>query len=172
VGVAYASPAGMTHTDEKLHKLLEQQDTGMLVTRGEDGRLRGRPMAIAKLDEEDNIFFITALDSSKVSELESEPDVNVSFLQKGRSVSIAGMAHVIQDRALVEQLWSKAFELWFPDGPKDPNVCVVVVHPEEGEYWDDKGLNRIKLAVRAVAAFASGERVEHDFTEHDRVKLT
>lgn len=162
----------MTHTDEKLHALLEKQDSGMLVSRGQDGLLRARPMAIARLDDEENIYFITAFDSSKVSELEAEPSVNVSFQQKGRWLSLAGVAHIVDDRDLVKQLWSKAFELWFPDGPEDPNVGVLVFHPDEAEYWDDTGLNRVKLAVRAVKAFASGERIESDSTEHERVKLT
>jgi general stress protein 26 len=162
----------MTHTDEKLHALLEKQDNGMLVSRGEDGLLRARPMAIAKLDDDENVYFITALDSSKVRELAAQPSVNVAFQQKGRWVSLAGTAHVISDRALVEQLWSKAFELWFPDGPKDPNVVVVVVHPDEAEYWDDQGISKVKFAVRAVKSFASGERIESDRLEHDRVKLS
>jgi general stress protein 26 len=162
----------MTHTDEKLHALLEKQDTGMLVSRGQDSLLRARPMAIAKLDDNENVFFITALDSSKVSELAAEPSVNVAFQQKGKWVSLAGTAHVIRDRKLVEQLWSKAFEVWFPDGPEDPNLVVVVVHPEEAEYWDDTGINQVKFAVRAVKAFAAGERIDSDRTEHERVKLS
>jgi general stress protein 26 len=162
----------MSHTDEKLHALLEKQDTGMLVSRGEDGLLRARPMAIAKLDDDENIYFITALDSSKVNELVREPSVNVAFQQKGRWVSLAGTAHAIADRTLLNQLWSKSFELWFPDGPEDPNLVVVVVHPDEAEYWDDRGINRVTFAVRAVKAFAAGERIEGDRTEHDRVKLS
>jgi general stress protein 26 len=164
-----------SHTDEnekKIHALLKNYDNGMLVSRGEDGRLRARPMAIAKLEEDDTLYFITALDSSKVGEMQRDDNVCIAFERKGEAVSISGSAHVVDDRAQIKALWSKGFELWFPDGPDDPNVVALVVHPDEGEYWNDRGWNKIKFAVRAVKAFATGERVEHDREEHARVKLT
>ena len=160
-----------THTDEKFISLLKDFDQGMLVTRAGDDTLRARPMAVARREEDGTLYFITALHSSKVDELAQNPKVCVAFQKNNKSVTVSGAARVIQDRAKIEELWSKGFDLWFPDGPKDPEVCALVVRPDEGEYWDDAGWNRVKFALRAAKAFVTGERIEHDKTEHDRVKL-
>jgi hypothetical protein len=62
-------------------------------------------------------------------------------------------------------------ELWFPDGRDDPNVVAVRVRPETAEFWDERGLNGVKFALRSIKALVTGERVEHDDKEHGRIKM-
>ena len=57
----------MAETDRaKLRALLEEFRTGMLITRTLEGTLHARPMAVAKLEENDDLFFATNIESGKV----------------------------------------------------------------------------------------------------------
>ncbi len=57
---------------EKLYGLLKEFSTAMLITMGGPGSCHARPMAIAKVDENTGLWFFTARDSEKVSEIEAD----------------------------------------------------------------------------------------------------
>lgn len=63
-----------TETREHLIDLLDDFDTGMLVTRAGNGDLRSRPMHLARADEDGTLYFPTDAESVKADEIGDHPE--------------------------------------------------------------------------------------------------
>lgn len=155
---------------EHLLEILADFDHAMLITRAPDGRLHGRPMDVAEVTPTGEVWFCTGLDSGKVAEIAAEPEVAVAMQGKTKYLSLSGRAHVSNDRARIRQLWKEDWKVWFPDGPDDPNLCLLGVEPSEGEWWDNSGSRGLKLAFKAIKAYMKGETPEIR-DENERVEL-
>jgi general stress protein 26 len=173
-----SSPSGPTHVpaaEKRAHlkKLLAGFDTAMLVTRSADGGMRSRPLAIAEKREDEALYFATAAESSKVDEIEADSHVNVTMQHGGRYVSLSGLARVVRDRGLVEQLWSEAWKVWFPQGKDDPSLRILIVEPTEAAYWDGSGAHGLKYMFEMAKAYVTGTRPasDDDETHTARVKM-
>jgi general stress protein 26 len=158
---------------DKLHDLLADFDTAMLVTRTPEGQLRSRPMAVAAVEPDGALWFMTQRDSAKVTEIEHYHEVNVAFQSKLKFVSISGSGYVVEDRQKVDELWNEAWKHWFPGGKDDPQLMLVCVDGATGEYWDNSGASGIKYLIEAGKAYLSGTRpnVERDPAIHAKVNL-
>jgi general stress protein 26 len=95
----------------------------------------------------------------------------VTFQGGGAHAAIAGRARIVRDRLLLERYWSQAWSAWFPRGPRDPDLCVIAVLAEEGEYWDRAGVQAIRYAFAAAKAYVAGEPPELGRDQHAKVKL-
>ena len=86
-------------------------------------------------------------DSDKVTEIQANPSVNVSFSNQKNTAwtSIAGTAEIVHDKAKAEQLWSPVLNAWFPDGLESPNLGLIKVHADSAEYWDGPGSRVVQL---------------------------
>lgn len=156
---------------EHFQELLENFSTAMLATRTPTGELRCRPMTIAQVHDNADVFFVTSVDDAKSEEIRLESNVCVS-LQKGQKyLSLSGTAELIQDPKRLKDLWSAAWNVWYPDGPDSPGVSLLKVNASHGEYWDVSGLNGVKYLFRAGKAYFSGERPEMTSDLHDKVSL-
>jgi len=158
---------------EQLQKIMHGFDTAMLVTRGENGGMHSRPLAIAEHSNAEVLYFATSADSTKVSEVGVDPHVNITMQDKRRFVSITGTAKVVQDRALIDRLWAETWKIWFPEGKSDPALCVLVVDPSEASYWDGEGVQGLKFLFEAAKAYLTGEdgKRKHDDRQSASVKL-
>lgn len=141
----------------KLQELLDEADIAMLVTETADGELRSRPMSIADTGSEGALWFVTGEDSGKLDEIERRPDVNLAISDDHVYVSVSGQAEVSNDRQRIRQMWSPAWEVWFSEGPEDPNIRLVKVTPSTAEYWDMSGMNRLQFIYRAGVAYLKDE---------------
>lgn len=110
----------------------------LLATRGEDGLLRCRPMAMRHSVRSEEIWFATAPDSGKCRDLEHDPRCAVVFFDapSGTTVSISGSGEVIRDKKLTTSLWDVSWDRWFPDGPEPRRVVLLRVIPELVERHD------------------------------------
>lgn len=156
---------------QHLLDILDDFDTAMLVTRSPDGRMHGRPMDIAEVTPSGEIWFCSGLDSGKVAELSAEPEVAVAIQGKTKWLSLSGRAHVSTDRARIARLWKEHWKVWFPDGPSDPNLCLVAIEPHEGEWWDNSGTRGLKFAFEAVKAYVKGDGMPDHEGQNARVQL-
>jgi general stress protein 26 len=162
-----------TQEQAKLHDLLHEFHVGVLVTHTADGDLHARPMAIAHVEDDCTTWFVTSRSSPKVHELYHSSRAHV-VCQNGSSafLSLSGDAAVVDDRAKLDDLWTAQFEPWFPKGKEDPELTLVRVTPDEGEYWDGRGALGIKYLVEAVEAVAKGTRPKIEAPDqHGRTKL-
>ncbi len=128
-------------------------------------------MAVARVENDSDIWFVTSLDAAKVSEIVNHPQVCVA-MQKGRTyLSLSGKAEVVHDRARIRKLWSEAWKVWFPDGQTDASIALIRVDAEEGEYWDTSGLTGLKYMFKAGKAYLAGEKMQADGNMNEKVDL-
>lgn len=113
-----------------------------------------RPMSFQKLDEDGTFWFLSASDSKK--NLEIETDSAVQLLFQGSSYSdflnVYGEATINRDKAIIKDLWNPILKTWFTEGVDDPRITVIKVVPVEAYYWDTKHPQVVGLIKRAVGA--------------------
>ncbi|HEX4342410.1 MAG TPA: pyridoxamine 5'-phosphate oxidase family protein [Verrucomicrobiae bacterium] len=158
---------------EKVHSLLTKFDTAMLVTHGRDGIDRVRPMGIAKVEPNCDVWFFTGRASEKTREIEHDTEV-LLVCQKDHSayLSVLGRAQLSDDRAKATELWKAAYKTWFPGGVDDPNLLLIRVNVTAAEYWDNTGVNGIKYLIEAAKAYVTGSSPHvNEPEQHGKVNL-
>lgn len=157
----------------KLRELLEEFGVAMLVTRTPDGELRGRPMAVAEVEPDGDLWFASDRHSGKVDELAGDAHVVVTFQSGRKFVSLSGTAATVEDRAKAARLWKAEWSVWFPGGKDDPNMVLLKVRATAGEYWDNTGTSGLKYLIAAGKALVTGTRpaVGDDPKVHAKVEL-
>ncbi|MBU7584023.1 MAG: pyridoxamine 5'-phosphate oxidase family protein [Nostoc sp. TH1S01] len=124
---------------QELQKLIEDIDYGMLTTVNDDGSLHSCPMySINEIDAEGILWFFTSAKSHRVSEIEHNQQVNVSFTscEQQRYVSISGTAQLLKDRQKMEELWKPELQTWFSQGLNEPDLGLLKVSVKQADYWD------------------------------------
>lgn len=162
---------GMAAKQERLYDVIKDFDEALLVTSTPNGRCHARPMAVAEIREDGDIFFATSVDSPKIVEIAANPEVVVTFQGRAQFAAVAGRAEVIKDRDLIEQLWSEAWKVWFPKGMSDPSLCLIRVDGRAGEYWDNAGMQGIKHAFQQAKAYVQGRTPLKDEKQNAKVRL-
>jgi len=162
-------------TDElqKFYELLNRFDTGILVTHIGPNGLHGRPMAVAQVEPNCDVWFLTGLDTPKIEEIRFNDDVLITFQNKrDEFVTLSGRAELVRDSGQVAEIWREPFKVWFPKGQADPNIALLHVHARQGEYWDNAGINRISYLFESVKAYASGEKPNiREGSQHGKVNI-
>jgi general stress protein 26 len=168
MGMAHVtSPtAPQPDTLNRFRELVSKFRTAMFVTQGREPGLHARPMAVAKMEEDGIFWFVTGRDTTKIDELTTHPDALVCLQNDNQFVAVAGRVEVVQDRSKVEELWSESFRVWF-DGKDDPNLVLLRLVPNAGEYWDQSGTRGLKYAFRAAKAYATQQRMDPRADEPD-----
>ncbi len=165
--LSYPTPAEGLQT---LQQLLNNLKFGMLTT-VHDGILRARPMTLLQCEADGNLWFLTSNITSLGLDIESDARVNVSFSggeQQG-FVSVSGRAHLINDRAKLEELWNPAFVTWFPEGINDPTLSLLRIEAESAESWNTPhGAFTVLFGI--IKAIATGEPAR-PATDHVKLDL-
>lgn len=155
--------------ERKFHNVLANFDSAMLVSRTVEGELRSRPMVIAKIEDDCQLWFITNLYSGKVDEFLEDPHVNVALQTDSQYVSLSGHARIERNRAKLEELWNESWKTWFPVGKDDPELALLCVEPDHGQYWDNSGTSGLKYLYEAGKAYFTGRTPEIDEDIHGSV---
>lgn len=156
---------------QRLHDLLKDFDSALLITHAGGGGFHARPMAVADLEEDGDLCFVTSLDSPKAGEIADHPDVCVTFQSSSKFAAVSGTARLERDRAAIERVWSAAWKVWFPRGKEDPSLCLIRVDARHAEYWDNAGAQGVKYAWEAAKSLVQGKTPDTDDKQHARVKL-
>jgi general stress protein 26 len=154
---------------ERLWELIGDIDFTMLTTHEADGTLRSRPMSTQQTEFDGDLWFLTSLETTKVPEIEANPQVNLSYARpdKQRYVSVSGTAHIIDDRAKLEELWSPIYKVYFPEGKDDPSLRLIRVVVEQAEFWE--GPNGLIPTLVGFAKALSGQPDE--LGENEKIQL-
>lgn len=156
---------------EKLREMVKDIDFCMLTTIDEQGDPHSRPMSSnGDIDPNGDLWFFTNASSHKVIEVTRTPKVNVSFAdpEDQRYVSVTGVAQLVRDKKKIEELWRPEFKMWFPKGKDDPEVALLRISLEKGEYWDSPS-STIGFALSFVSSLLTGKEAE--FGENKKVDL-
>ena len=144
----------------KLKELVEDIRVAMMTTIDDDGTLRSRPIQTLRSADEGTLWFFTSASSPKVAEAQAGGwQVNLSYANPAKQdyVSISGRASLSRDRKLMEALWSKWVEVFFPKGIDDPDLALLRVDIEKAEYWDSPG-TAVGRAYAFTKALVTGDK--------------
>jgi general stress protein 26 len=160
---------------EHVVDVLKNFDTLMVGTyeeTGDEPLLRARPMAVAKVEDDGRIWFMTHIATQKVDQALSPRQGQVCGQSKKRWLAAAGHFELTDDREKIKELWSTGFEVWF-DGPEDPAIVLMSFVPESVEIWDNAGTKGIKYAFEMARALLTGEKPSRDGNDeqHERVTI-
>jgi general stress protein 26 len=150
---------------DKFKELIDHEATCLFTTNLTQVPLNTRPMAVQKVCDQGNFWFLSAADSEKNAEILQDSRVQLFFLNtaKYEFLSVYGEASITRDRAKIEELWTDIAKAWFEKGKDDPRVTVIKVVPKEGYYWDTKNgklVSLLKIAASAVTGNTLQEGVE------------
>lgn len=122
---------------DRVWNIIESAGVCMLTTQFAGG-LRARPIEARPDRDAGLIFFVTDVHSAKEDEIGATPDVGLVFFDPNDKayLSITGRARVMRDAAKTRMLWRKTDDVWWPDGPTDSNVCLLLIEPVTAELWD------------------------------------
>jgi general stress protein 26 len=147
---------------EKLRELLAGFPITTMVTVERGGAITARPIGVVGDHAAFNgrLWFITDKRSRKVRAIN---DGAVTFLifedhGKGAYLHLTGRAHVVEDRARLEQLYTPVQRTWFPEGLDDPHMTLVRFDATQGEFWDQhNGMLRLLAAfTKAIVTGSPG----------------
>jgi general stress protein 26 len=126
---------------EKLRDKIKDIRIAMLTTIDQAGDLHSRPMATQEMDESGSLWFFTSDESSKISELQRNNKVQISYSSESSDtyVSVSGIAELVKDRQKIDELWSDTLKTWFPNGKNDPQIALLKIELYKAEYWDRPG---------------------------------
>jgi general stress protein 26 len=156
---------------ERAWDIVETVGVGMLTTRFAGG-LRSRPVE-PRLDREHGVIrVVTDVRGLKDDEIEREPDIGLVVISAADKayLSITGRATVGRDPAMAKKIWHKTDDLWWPDGPDDPNVRVIVIAPSRAELWDGPSSSMV-AAFEIAKAKMTGEKPNLGENRKTTVKL-
>lgn len=127
---------------KKVASIMKDLDFCMMTTRSKSG-LRARPMSNnGEVEFDGDVWFFSAAESRKIGDIESDPEVHLSYADTKSFVfvSMGGSASIVRDIEKKRQLWMEELERWFEDGPESDDVVLIKVTPRTVAYWgDDEG---------------------------------
>jgi general stress protein 26 len=143
-----------------LATLLGAYRIALLITRGADGHLRSRPMAMRQKVRGEEIWFATALGSKKCRDLAADPRCGLALFdaKDGTTLSISGRGEVLRDRNLALALWDPSWTRWFPGGPSQRGLALLRVIPEHVERHGPTGDVEVLREAPARARRRSARR--------------
>jgi general stress protein 26 len=145
-------------TIARVWDIIERAGVGMLTTRFPGG-LRARPLEPRPDRGEGVILFVVDVRGAKDDEIAAAPQVCLMVIDhKDKAyLSVSGRAAVTRDDAKAKAIWKKTDNVWWPDGPDDPNVRVLRLVPERAELWDGPS-NSAAAAFEFAKARVTGEK--------------
>jgi general stress protein 26 len=153
---------------EQLYDLIDEIEIAMMTTRRPDGHLESRAMATQPRADGADLWFVTAEDSGKLRDLESDPHVNLAYY-KDRTrewISVAGLATLSRDRDKLHELYAPDWKIWFAeDGdPRhgtadDPRLVLIAVEIHGASFLEvDKP--RPVVLYELAKGFLTGDAAE------------
>lgn len=138
--------------------IIEKVGVGMLTTQFRGG-LRARPLEARPDRKTGAIFFVTDVRGLKDNEIEASPDVGfVMIAVKDKAyLSITGHASIALDRERLRKIWKRTDDMWWPDGPDDPNARLLRLDPATAELWDGPSSSAV-AAYEMAKALATGKK--------------
>lgn len=116
-------------------------------------------------DQVDTIWFFIGKDNR----LAAGGPATAQFVSKGHDyfASLSGSTSIQNDLAMIEKLWSRQVEAWFPGGKEDPNLALLRFDIDSAELWEAD----VSLVGKVKMLFGGAIRPE-EAGSHARVGTT
>lgn len=157
-------------SQQKFYSLLEGFSHAMLVTLSPNAEIVARPMRILEVKASGSILMLSKRSTEKVQDIQDNHLVCLTMQERDRTfVSVTGTGFVRTDPAELQRLWTDELAVWLPEGPQSPEASVLEIEPLFGEYWDNSGWQRIKLALEHAKVLGGESKGVLSPDQHDRV---
>ena len=124
---------------DKFWKAIKSDRIVMLgLADAEDGLTQPMTAQLEDGHDEGPIWIFTARDTDLVGELDGGGQQVVALgdeLGHGLFASIEGRLFAVEDRAMVDKLWSPFVAAWFEGGKDDPNLQLLRFEPQRAQVW-------------------------------------
>ena len=109
-----------------------------------------RPMTTIKVDEECRIWFFSNEGSHKNEEIGRDDRVELLYedLNKSEFLAIHGTAEILINSRRCQELWNRSAAVWFPNGPEDPELTILIVTPIFCHHWIEKQYKLIAMLAK------------------------
>ena len=147
---------------EKIKELAEKIETCFFCTAISQGvAVKTRPMTVQEVDEQGNLWFLSASDSHTNAEIQNDPNVQLFFQGSSHSdfITLYGKASISTDKTKIDKYWKPLLKTWFTEGKDDPRITVIKVSAASGYYWDNKHGDAIAF-VKMVAGAVMGKTLD------------
>lgn len=75
----------------------------------------------------------------------------------------------MRDQGYIQDKWSEPLRTWFPEGRDDPQLALIRVHPERGEFWDS--LSSTVMHVYGYAKAVLTGEPPHELSDNKKVDM-
>jgi len=122
-------------------------------------QLRARPMRGIARPKENAIVFLTARSTDKPGEIAANPNACLCFsdVSSNTFISLSGVIALTEDSERARELWGRAQDSYFHQGPADPDAVLLTFTPKSGEYWDAPS-NPVVIAIEFIRASVVGDK--------------
>jgi general stress protein 26 len=116
-------------------------------------------------DQVDTLWFFVGKDNR----LAKGGAAMAQYVSKGHDyfACLAGTLRIDNNPAIVEKLWSRQVEAWFPGGKNDPNLALLRLDIDGAELWETD------LSISGKMKLLFGGKIQrNEEGSHARVKTT
>lgn len=128
----------ISELERKAVSLLDECTNISIASVNQDGYPRVCVVSKLRADGFSGIYFSTGTKSTKVEHFESNPRASICYYKGGDSVTLIGDVTIVADHQTKAGLWQDWLIEHFPQGPTDPNYCVVKFAVSEATIWIDQ----------------------------------
>jgi general stress protein 26 len=145
----------------KLKELIKHNSICLFTSRLTQEPFQTRPMSTAQVDDNGNLWFLSASDSYKNEEIGYDPQVQLFYANTSDSeyLTVFGKASISHDRKKIDDVWSPIAKAWFTEGKSDPRITLIKVVPEEAYYWDTKS-NKMVSMIKILSSVVTGKTMD------------
>jgi general stress protein 26 len=154
--------------EREVFERVENLRYAMLVTRDAERALSARPVTFLKVEPQGRFWFFVPIAGGIAHDIQRDSEVLLSVMDTDEDlfVSLTGHASVAQDPEKARELWSTMAGAWFPGGPDDPNLGILCVDVQRGDYWDVKASKLVRFYEMTKAALL--KKTPENLGEHKR----
>ncbi|MES2755699.1 MAG: pyridoxamine 5'-phosphate oxidase family protein [Pseudomonadota bacterium] len=117
-------------------------------------------------DQVDRIYFFIGRDNR----LADGGPVMAQYMSKGHDffACLSGDVQVDDDAAIIDKLWNKQVEAWFPGGKNDPNLALLRFDIDSAEFWESD----MSLSGKLKMLFGGTIKTASEAGSHAKVETT
>lgn len=146
---------------EKLKELIKHNSICMFATRLDEVPLEVRPMSVAQVDDEGNMWFLSGKSTTKNHDITTDNHVQLFFANTSNQeyLTVYGVATEVLDKGKIKELWTPIAKAWFNEGVDDEDISAIRVEPEDAFYWDTRNGRMVSL-IKILASAVTGKTFE------------
>ena len=125
---------------ETIENIIDHQKTAYIASIDENGYPNMKAMlAPRKRKGLREFWFSTNASSLRVAQYRKNPKASIYFCDQRffRGVMLTGTMDVLEDAKSKKMIWQEGDTMYYPEGVKDPDYCVLKFTAEKGRWYSN-----------------------------------